>query len=284
MKLVIITSVVNNIEFIKLQYETLKKYVIGDYEFVVFNDAKEFTDYTNEGDITIKKRINETCKNLGIKCFEIENENHKIKLNAAQRTADTINLIYDYQKIRYETTGDSKYLIIDSDMFLIDYFDINRYERYSSAIVIQDRGEYKYIWNGIYYMDMDRIRAKEKVNWNLTMITDVGGMMREWLYEQLEEGERIANVEEIRWNEMNRYNTRNLYIMKHLWSLTWSKEDINDNKLIEFLESDSRNEKRDGKNYYYCEIYDGKFLHLRNGGNWRGDGIKFFNNLIKTLK
>jgi hypothetical protein len=116
------------------------------------------------------------------------------------------------------------------------------------------------------------------------MITDVGGMMREWLYEQLEEGERIANVEEIRWNEMNRYNTRNLYIMKHLWSLTWSKEDINDNKLIEFLESDSRNEKRDGKNYYYCEIYDGKFLHLRNGGNWRGDGIKFFNNLIKTLK
>ena len=96
MKLVIITSVVNNIEFIKLQYETLKKYVRGEYEFIVFDDAKNFPDYTNEGDITIKKQINETCDKLDIKYYEIENEHHKVKRDAAQRTADTINLIFEY--------------------------------------------------------------------------------------------------------------------------------------------------------------------------------------------
>ena len=49
----IITPVVNNPDFIELQYYTLKKYVKGDYEFIVFNDAKEFPDYTNYNDVTM---------------------------------------------------------------------------------------------------------------------------------------------------------------------------------------------------------------------------------------
>ena len=51
----IVTAVVNNPTFIEIQYYTLKKYFKGDYELIVFNDAKDFPDMTNGNDITIKK-------------------------------------------------------------------------------------------------------------------------------------------------------------------------------------------------------------------------------------
>jgi hypothetical protein len=41
----IVTSVLNNPHFIELQYNTLKKFFIGEYEFIVFNDSKDFLDY-----------------------------------------------------------------------------------------------------------------------------------------------------------------------------------------------------------------------------------------------
>lgn len=53
----IITSVVNNPIFIEIQYRTFKKFMRCEYEFIVFNDAKEFPDNTNDGDITIKNKL-----------------------------------------------------------------------------------------------------------------------------------------------------------------------------------------------------------------------------------
>ena len=55
----VLTSVVNNIDFIEIQYHTLKKYLKCDYEFIVFNDAKPFPDFTNGEDETIHKKINQ---------------------------------------------------------------------------------------------------------------------------------------------------------------------------------------------------------------------------------
>jgi hypothetical protein len=43
----IVTSVVNNPIFIEIQYHTFKKYMKCDYEFIVFNDAKDFPDFKN---------------------------------------------------------------------------------------------------------------------------------------------------------------------------------------------------------------------------------------------
>ena len=57
----IITAVVNNPLFIEIQYYTLQKYFQGEYEIIVFNDAKEFPDFTNGDDIEIKTEIQNTC-------------------------------------------------------------------------------------------------------------------------------------------------------------------------------------------------------------------------------
>ena len=125
----IITAVVNNPTFIEIQYFTLKKYFKGEYEYIVFNDAKDFPDFTNGNDITIKKQIEDMCAKLNITCINIPNNHHKRQLDFGKRCADSMNYILQYQK-----NNPDKYLLLDSDMFLVDYFDINKYSNYDIYI------------------------------------------------------------------------------------------------------------------------------------------------------
>ena len=81
-------------------------------------------------------------------------------------------------------------------------------------------------------------------------------------------------------------NNHNIYFIRHLWSLTWNEDDINDNennnikKLLKFFKEDSRN--KDGK--FFSEIYDNKFLHYRAGCNWIGEGLEFHKKNSERLK
>ena len=94
----VVTAVVNNPVFIQIQYYTLQKYMKCDYEFIVFNDAKSFADYSNGGDISIKQSIQDLCKMLNIQCINIPNQHHINQQDASIRTADSMNFILDYQK------------------------------------------------------------------------------------------------------------------------------------------------------------------------------------------
>jgi hypothetical protein len=242
----VVTAVVNNPIFIQIQYYTLKKYMKCEYEFIVFNDAKSFPDYSNGGDITIKNAIEETCKKLGIACINIPNYHHIKQKSASVRTADSMNFI-----LKFQEKFPDKYLLLDSDMFLIDNFDLTDYNNYDSAIVLQYRDNFKsYFWNGLYYFDFNKMKNKHLLNWDCIRGSDTGGMMYKWLLSQSE----------------NRYNIHNI---NHLSSINWDEstipENLKDNsKLIHFIKTDPRN--KNGK--YYCEIFDNKFLHYRAGGNW----------------
>jgi hypothetical protein len=276
----VITSVVNNPIFIEIQYHTLKKYFKGEYEFIVFNDAKDFPDFTNGNDITIKTQIQDICSKLNIKCINIPNNTHRQNLFADSRCADAMNYILQYQKNNPE-----KYLLLDSDMFLVDYFDINKYSDYDSAIVLQSRNNYKinYFWNGIYYFDMTRIKNIELLNWSLCRYCDVGGMMQKWLKLQLG-NTPMPNTDEIR-STNKIFHTNDIYFIKHLCSCSWDINDLPNNlqdniKLIEFFNNDIRN--TNGK--FFCEIYDDVFLHYRAGGNWMNEGLELHKKLSKSLK
>jgi hypothetical protein len=275
----IVTAVVNNPTFIEIQYYTLKKYFKGDYELIVFNDAKDFPDMTNGNDITVKKKIEDICNKLNIKCINIPNENHKQNKDAALRCADSMNYILEYQKNNID-----KYLLLDSDMFLIDYFDINKYSDYDCAIVLQSRKQYKinYFWNGIYYFDLTKMKNLKLLNWNLLPGTDVGGMMQEWLIKQMGNTE-IPEVDEIRWTNKI-FHTNNIYFMKHLWSCTWDisefPKNIQNTKLIDFIKNNPRNTN----NKFFCEIYENVFLHYRAGGNWRNEDMNVHQYLTDQLK
>lgn len=237
--MIIITSAVNNPIFIEIQFLSFKKHIQFDYEFIVFNDAKSFEDYSNYNDITLKYKIDEMCKNLGIQCINIPNDHHLSNKNASFRTAEAMNYISEYQK-----KNPNQYLVIDSDMFLID----NLYKdelNYDCAVVKQTRTDYNYIWNGLYYFDTSKLNMA-LVNWHCTPCTDTGGRMSNWL------------------TDAEQHN--NILFINHFSSLKWDENNIelNNEKLLAFLKNDSRN--KNGK--FYCEIYLDKFFHYRGGGNW----------------
>jgi hypothetical protein len=273
----VLTAVVNNPIFIEIQNYTLKKYMKCDYEFIVFNDAKGFPDFSNGNNPRIKIIIEELCKKLDIKCINIPNEQHINEESACIRCANSMNFILEYQK-----QNPDKYLVIDSDMFLIDYFYEDDYKNFDCAIVLQSRmnNKYNYFWNGLYYFDITKMDNLKMLNWNLNNY-DVGGMMTYWLNNKTK---NIPKTEEIRWTN-NNYNQDGIYYIKHLWSCTWDESEMpekikNNKKLVELIKNDIRNSK--GKFYY--EIYDNKFLHYRAGGNWERRDMKLHEYLSYKLK
>ena len=276
----ILTAAVNNTDFIELQYHTLKKFFRGEYEFIVFNDAKAFADFTNDGDLTIKSKIQSLCERLNIRCINIPNDHHQNNKNAGIRCADSMMYILEYQK-----QNPDEYLVLDSDMFLIDYFDVNKYSQYDCAVVLQSRNEFKtnYFWNGIYYFNMKKMKNQELLNWYYPIDCDVGGMMQEWLKRQMN-NTPIPNTDDIRWKPIQ-YSSENMYFIKHLWSCSWDNSELPDNmKGCEILDQFFTNDPRNVNGKYYCEIYDNAFLHYRAGGNWNKEGLAFHNEIIQKLK
>ena len=223
----ILTAVVNNPIYIYIQCHTLKKFFQGEYEFIVFNDAKDFPDYSNFNDTTIKNEIENVCRNLNIKCINVPNEHHDTQTDACLRCADSLNFMLKYQK-----ENPDKYLIIDSDMFFIDYFNPDKYSNYDCAVILQsrDNNRINYFWNGLCYFDMNKLKNKDLLDWSCCDQCDVGGMMHKWINQWLSENNShtLPTVETIRYSNENLTND-NIYFIKHLWSCTWDETELPSN-------------------------------------------------------
>jgi hypothetical protein len=176
-----------------------------------------------------------------------------------------------------------EYLIIDSDMFLINDFYVEKYREYDCAIVLQNRKIpfVNYIWNGLFYFNTQKMDELEIISWDQAFSSDVGGMTYIWLNNKCK---NLPNVIDIRNSEKNIFNRNGIYFIKHLWSLTWNDnempEKIKNTDLEKFIKQDPRNQN--GK--YFCEIYDDIFLHYRAGGDWQRKGLNFHNDLTQNLK
>lgn len=285
----VVTAVVNNPIFIEIQYYTLKKYMKCNYEFIVFNDAKDFCDFTNGGDITIKFAIEDMCKQLNIQCINVNNQHHANKNNRwcqepSHRTADSMNVILEYQKQHPDY-----YLLLDSDMFLIDDYNMDDYKKYDCSIVLQHRKDMDhitdiyYIWNGLYYFNMHKLDTN-LMNWGLTYTTDTGGRMSAWL-NKLIPTLHLLNELSVNQNHHYEYEYEKVHFMKYLKSGEWDMNDIPANlkaneRLVHFLQDDIRN--INGK--FFCELYDDKFFHYRAGGNWEKRDFNLHVDLSHQLK
>jgi hypothetical protein len=270
----VVSIVVNNPLFIQLQYQTLKKFMECDYEFIIFNDAKSFPDATNEGDVTLREKISELCKSLNVQCINIPNEHHKKSGAYSQRHVDSSNFL-----LKYQLEHPDKYLILDSDMFLINYFNISQFDEYDAAIILQERCNRYYIWPNFYYIDFTKIKNKELLKWDIFPGADSGAMSYLWLQKQCTNPPTFKEICE---SEIGIKKDKILF-MKHLYSCSWSDDKYPENfygdKLLQFLKQDPRNVNHN----FFFEIYAKKFLHYRAGSGWIGEGLNFHKNLSTKL-
>ncbi len=273
----VISIVVNSTDFIELQYHSFKKYLKGgEYEFIIFNDAKDFPDYTNGGDITIRKRIEETCSQLQIRCINIPNSHHSSVQNASNRHVDSLNFMLEYQKQKPD-----KYLIIDSDIFIIDTFDITKYFQYEAVAVLQTKFvngcNIYYPWPGFFYIDMTKTKNIELMDYSLCPGGDTGALMYKWFMNIIGNNPILNNDKGTVIN--------NVYFPKNMTAGQWELKDMPENlktntSLNKILNIDIRREN----NHIFSEIYDNAFFHYRSGCNWRGEGIALHMKMTQIMK
>ena len=277
--LTIQTSVVNNPKFIELQDLTLKKFVKGDYKFVVYNHAKEYDDVSNFNNFAtynFKKEIEKTCEKLNIECINIVDDPLTYKGNASSGTASAMNYILKNSHIQ----NPGKYLVIDSDMFLIDEFKTDRYDNYDCAYIPQSRNECNYMWNGLYYFNTTKMKNLELLNWNLHKYTDTNPQPGCGYWTD-------TGGETYKWIEQEK-NNHKVKELKHLCSGSWNEDSLKikiNQSVLNFCKNDIRSVLNFGsKDKYFSEIYDDVILHYRAGGNWQGYEKSLHDNQIKLLE
>ena len=258
----IVSVVVNNPSFIELQYNSIQKYFKSEDipELIIFNDAKSWPDSTNFNDITMKQQIINICKKLNIKCINIPNLQHKTQPSPSIRHSQSVNFITQFM-FKFPDS----YFMLDSDMFLVDYFDIKEFDKYYFCYINQSRIinnlTVNYPWPNLFYININEIPNKHLIDWSIDTGLDAGGKCALWLSNL--DKEKILEI-------------------KHLPSCNWSVEDIpisiNPNIRI-FLDNDIRNKNQK----YFAELYHNKILHYRGGSNWMSDSYNLHYKMTKLL-
>ena len=164
----IFTSVVNRSDFLELQSMLFKQFLKNEYTFHVVDDSV---------DDRLSMQFRWVCGDQ--KLDYIRKPTNTKPLNPAQACADTVQWTYD--NIIKEHCADDIVLFLDSDMFLIDEFDIEEYM--NDAIIAglpQKRRHVTYMWNGIMFFNMLKITAIDPdLNFSDGLVegemTDIGG-------------------------------------------------------------------------------------------------------------
>jgi len=162
----IFTSVVNRPDFVILQDKLFKKFLKNEYKFHIVDDSVE---------PEISEQFEIACSLNELEYYRKPPANKP--MNPAQACAHTVQWTYD--NIIRKNHVDDIVFFLDSDMFLIDEFDIEEYmEDAIIAGLPQVRGHVTYMWNGIMFFNMPKIEDKD-IDFSDGIVegqmTDVGG-------------------------------------------------------------------------------------------------------------
>lgn len=280
-KVLIITHSAARPDFIEMQYKTFKKFLLDDYEFVVFNDA------SNEQTM---QQINNLCKQYGIKCFRVPQEIHT-RPYLTREAGDNLQRA-DYRhanciKYSFDILGynhDGIVLLIDSDAFLIRPFSISKFMVDKDIAAPIRRGHY-----GVYYLspivcffNMSQLPEKDLINFNSGHINgsvvDTGGWTNKYLLKHAEL--RIA--------KLNFTFCHQLFLEDN--HLNKSADPVADDVKTAFYLNAGFNEKEIKfllKKPSTFEFYlDNKFLHYRGGSTDHLKAIKkyqIFSDFINDI-
>lgn len=244
----IFTSVVNRPDFVLLQNKLFQKFLKNDYQFHVVDDSI---------DQTISEQFDTICSENGFSYYK--KPERTVQMNPAQACADTVQWTYD--TLIKENHKNDIVFFCDSDLFLIDEFDIVDYM--NGAIIAglpQYRGSVTYMWNGIMFFNM---LMMEDLNINFSdgviedELTDVGGHTYYYF--------KKNNIQ---------MKETDVQYPTHYYDIELQNEEVT-------------------RGYNFELHLDGKFLHYRAATNWhtnwRGSEdpltykTKIFNQIMKTV-
>jgi hypothetical protein len=118
----------------------------------------------------------------GCACVEVEGNAH-----------ETVNISCGYgiqwafeNFISKQTTGTAA--ILDSDMFMLAPLSLSEFLSPDDiAAIPQSREHVDYLWNGIVFMNMDTLPARDTMNFMCGRVddqpVDVGGLLHHWLHD-----------------------------------------------------------------------------------------------------
>ena len=244
----IFTSVVNRPDFVTIQNKFFQKFLKNEYQFHVVDDSI---------DLNISQSFKDICSENGFSYYK--KPERTVQMNPAQACADTVQWTYD--NIIRENHKNDIVFFCDSDLFLIDEFDVAEYM--SDAIIAglpQKRGKVIYMWNGIMFFNMPTI---ENLNIDFSdgvvegEMTDVGGHTYYYFKE----------------NNIQMKETDVQY-PTHYYDIELQNEEVT-------------------RGYNFELHLDGKFLHYRAATNWHSNWrdsedpltkkTKIFNTIIGEL-
>lgn len=190
-KVLIITHAYNKPEFIEWQTRCFKKFLLDDYEFVVFNDAPPGPMHDS---------IVAMCAQLHLQCIPIPQEIHNHPQEEIYWETDpaatgtkrhTDGIQYSFDLIGYNHPG--PVILIDSDLFIIkpfsaekslEHFDIVSLVR--APLISNPRAApIMHLWPGFSLLAMDRLPNKQTLDYKCGNINghivDTGGYTYHYL-------------------------------------------------------------------------------------------------------
>lgn len=273
--LLIITHAYLRPDFIEIQHKTFKKFLKDPYEFVVFNDARDYE---------IRSQIKQLCKKLQLRCIEIPQEIHDRPYlqrypyedpnNACARCANVVQYSLDVLGFQH----DGLVAIIDSDMFLVQDFSIAEYmQNYDIAGVPQSRGNVLYLWNGLVFFNMNSLPNKKSINFNCGVIegnpTDVGGHLYYYFKQNPDVRVSQMGVYHSQSFACNTCQQKDVYTPCAHNTDHLRKQNIPET-IIKFMQSGPPNIEF---------LLNNNFLHYRGGGNWDHKSQSYHDYKTKIL-
>lgn len=265
-KVLIFTYSYNRPDFIEIQHKTFEKFLLDEYEFIVFNDAI---------DESMRIQIEQICQKYEIKCIRIPQEIHDPIYNASVRNCDVVH--YSLEKVGF--AHDDIVALFDSDLFLIREFSIKKYmKNYDLAGQWQIRDNINYLWIGLVFLNMATMPNKNTINFGLGKIensqTDSGGYTHYYL-------KNNPNAR-VRWFDNIVYladltcsDCKNNQLQLCCHNINHMKELEFSDPLI-YLAQFSRNS--------ISEIYlQNTFLHYRAGSNWNYESSEYHQQKTRLI-
>lgn len=229
-------------DFIKAQKILFENFIEDTHEFIVVNAASS---------VSLKQKISDECKNLRINCINYPEINTHAPMPACSKP---IQWCWD-NYISEDNNNIS--FIIDSDMFIINKFNVQKYLGENDICADYDkRLHVNYIWNGLMIFS-PKLKNKKELNFSEGVvdgvITDVGGNL---FYYIKKYNPKIKHIENIGYIHSK---NNNLHLLPQEIKYTYDDE-------------------------FLCEFFEQTFFHYRAGSNWNNKSINFHNKKTAMLQ